>query len=143
MRGDDAWVQDAFVAALEADGWTCVTSPHGVDVVIAAQGSQRLLAEVVTDHADIDAAYGRLLRSVETPLFEDDRGADPLRYALVVPSCRALTAAQRVSTWVRSTLRFDIYEVHEDGSVALHGSTPLTDPDNFQGSNFHHRDDER
>jgi hypothetical protein len=67
--------------------------------------------------------YGQLLRRMRP---EDESG---VRYAAVVPES-ALTAALRVPTWVRATLGVDVYAVHEDGRVDLHGSTALIDPDN-------------
>lgn len=135
----EAEVEAAFVRALEADGWTCVTSPRAIDVT-ATRGRELLLAEVkghtTGPGLDVDTAYGQLLRSIQTPPLEEDRPPDyyPPRYALVVPSGKPLTAARRVPIWVRSTLAIDIYEVLEDDSVVLHGSTPVTDPDNFQAT---------
>jgi len=67
--------------------------------------------------------YGQLLRRMgDEPQPRD-------RYAVVVTE-PYLAAAKRVSTWVRSRLAIDLYAVHEDGWVELHGSTALTDPDN-------------
>lgn len=67
----------------------------------------------------------------------------PAQFALIVPSGRALTAAKRVHICVRSTLAIDICEVRDDDSMALHGSTPVTDPDNLPAGDFHHRDGNR
>jgi hypothetical protein len=128
MRGDEARVVDAFCAALEVDGWEVAREVEFVDVVAYKEG-MTIYAEAkgrtTSPGLDVDTMYGQLLRRM---------GNEPkprTRYAVVVPDT-ALAAAKRVPTWVRSRLEIDVYAVHEDGRVELHGSTALTDPDNFQ-----------
>lgn len=127
MRGDEARVVDLFCAALERDGWTVTREVEFVDVVATKEGVT-IYAEAKGRTAapglDVDTMYGQLLRRM---------GAEPrrsVRYAVVVPDT-ALAAAKRVPTWVRSRLGVDVYAVYENGRVELHGSTALTDPDNF------------
>ena len=126
MRGDEQRVVDAFCAWLEADGWAVTREAEYVDVVATKDGTT-IYAEAkgrtTSPGLDVDTMYGQLLRRM---------GDDPrprARYAVVVPDT-ALKAAKRVPTWVRSRLAIDVYAVHEDGWVELHGSTALTDPDN-------------
>ncbi len=127
MRGDEARVVAAFCAALEADGWDVTTEVDFVDVVARRDGAT-VFAEVKGRTAapglDVDTMYGQLLRRMRSEEELD------VRYAVVVPDT-ALAAAKRVPTWVRARLGIDVYAVYEDGRVELHGSTALTDPDNF------------
>ncbi|RBY96024.1 hypothetical protein DQ237_11400 [Blastococcus sp. TF02-8] len=122
----EAQVVEHFCAALEADGWTVTTEVKFVDVVATKEGAT-IIAEAKGHTSgpglDVDTMYGQLLRRMES---EDQPG---VRYAAVVPASY-LPAAKRVPTWVRSRLRIDVYGVHEDGRVELHGSTALTDPYN-------------
>lgn len=128
MRGDEARVVDAFCAALEADGWQVTREVEFVDVVATKDGAT-IYAEAkgrtTSPGLDVDTMYGQSLRRMA------EEPASHVRYAVVVPDV-ALAAAERVPTWVRSRLGIDVYAVHEDGRVELHGSTTLTDPDNFQ-----------
>lgn len=128
MKGDEARVVDAFCAALARDGWSVTREAKFVDVV-ATKGGTTIYADAKGRTAapglDVDTMYGQLLRRMKT---EDETG---VRYAVVVPDT-ALAAAKRVPTWVRSRLGIDVYAVYEDGRVELHGSTALTDPDNFR-----------
>ncbi len=128
MRGDEARVVAAFCAALEADGWDVTTEVDFVDVVARRDGAI-ILAEAKGRTAapglDVDTMYGQLLRRMRS---EDEPN---VRYAVVVPDS-ALAAAKRVPTGVRARLGIDVYAVYEDGRVELHGSTALTDPDNFR-----------
>ncbi len=127
MRGDEARVVAAFCAAFEADGWDVTTEVDFVDVVARRDGAT-VFAEVKGRTAapglDVDTMYGQLLRRMRSEEELD------VRYAVVVPDT-ALAAAKRVPTWVRARLGIDVYAVYEDGRVELHGSTALTDPDNF------------
>ncbi|WP_198588528.1 hypothetical protein [Geodermatophilus chilensis] len=123
---NEARVVAAFCTALEADGWEVRREVQFVDVVASRDG-MTIYAEAkghtTSPGLDVDTLYGQLLRRMRQ---EDEPG---VRYAVVVPS-GVLAAAKRVPTWVRSRLRIDVYAVHEDGHVELHGSTPLTDPAN-------------
>jgi hypothetical protein len=127
MRGDEARVVAAFCAALGADGWDVTTEADFVDVVARRDGAT-VFAEVKGRTAvpglDVDTMYGQLLRRMRSEEELD------VRYAVVVPDT-ARAAAKRVPTWVRARLGIDVYAVYEDGRVELHGSTALTDPDNF------------
>jgi hypothetical protein len=138
VRGDEALVVDAFCAALEADGWRVAREVEFVDVVAHKDGLT-LYAEAkgrtTSPGLDVDTMYGQLLRRM------GDEPRPQTRYAVVVPDV-ALPAAKRVPTWVRSRLGIDVYAVHADGSVELHGSTALTDPDNV-GFVLVEDDDER
>ena len=126
MPMKEAEVVDFFCAALRADGWSVTTEVKFVDVVAEKDGAT-IYAEAKGHTSgpglDVDTMYGQLLRRMDS---EDEPG---VRYAVVVPAS-VLPAALRVPTWVRSRLRVDVYGVHEDGRVELHGSTPLTDPEN-------------
>lgn len=130
MSMDEAHVVMAFRDFLEAQGWSTRTEADFVDVVARHRDGRTIYAEAKghtsSPGLDLDTMYGQLLRRMS---LEDQPRAD-VRYAAVVPH-QALTAAKRVPAWVRSQLRIDIYAVHEDGGMELHGSTPLTDPDNF------------
>lgn len=123
---NEAEVVRLFCAALTADGWDVTTEVKWVDVVAHKKGST-IIAEAkghtTGPGLDVDTMYGQLLRRMESA---DKPG---VRYAAVVPASY-LAAAKRVPTWVRSRLRIDVYGVHDDGRVELHGSTALTDPDN-------------
>ena len=126
MKGDEARVVDAFCAALERDGWSVTREAEFVDVVATKEGST-IYAEAkgrtTSPGLDVDTMYGQLLRRM------GDEPRPRSRYAVVVPDT-ALAAAKRVPTWVRNRLAIDVYAVHEDGWVELHGSTSPTDPDN-------------
>jgi len=128
MRGDEARVVEAFCAFLEADGWRVTREVQFVDVVAHRDGTT-IYAEAEGRTAgpglDVDTMYGQLLRRM------GDEPRPGTRYAVVVPDT-ALPSAERVPTWVRSRLGIDVYAVHEDGRVELHGSTALTDPDDFR-----------
>jgi hypothetical protein len=123
---NEAQVVEFFCAELEADGWDVTTEVQFVDVVARRAGST-IYAEAkghtTETGLDVDTMYGQLLRRMTS---EDD---PRVRYAVVVPAS-VLPAALRVPTWVRARLRIDVYAVHEDGRVELHGSTALTDPTN-------------
>jgi len=126
MPMNEAQVVRSFCAALAADGWDVATEVGYVDVVARRDGATiRAEAKGHTSSPglDVDTMYGQLLRRMRP---DDEPG---VRYAVVVPRT-ALAAALRVPTSVRATLGVDVYAVHEDGRVDLHGSTPLTDPDN-------------
>ncbi|RZU31339.1 hypothetical protein [Blastococcus saxobsidens] len=130
MRGDEARVVDAFCAFLEAEGWRVTREVEFVDVVATKDGTT-IYAEAkgrtTSPGLDVDTMYGQLLRRM------GDEPKQRARYAVVVPDA-ALPAAKRVPTWVRSRLGVDVYAVYEDGRVELHGSTAVTDPDNFQAA---------
>jgi len=128
MPMNKAQVVEHFCAALRGHGWDVTTEVQFVDVVAHKEGLT-IYAEAKghtsSPGLDVDTMYGQLLRRMTT---EDD---PYVRYAVVVPAT-VLTAAKRVRGWVRARLRIDVYAVSEDGRVDLHGSTPLTDPDNFR-----------
>jgi hypothetical protein len=112
MRGDEKRVVDAFVAWLQAEGWTTATEVNFVDVY-AKRGEERLYAEAKGRTSslglDVDTLYGQLLRRMGDP-------AANARYAVVVPT-EAVTAALRVPAWVRQRLSVDVYEVKDTGQV--------------------------
>ncbi len=115
MRGDEQRVVIAFCAHLRAQGWQVNTEVEYADVV-ATRAGRTLYAEAKgrtnAPGLDADTMYGQLLRRMGP---EDD----PLvSYAVVVPDT-AVSAAQRVPTWVRARLRIDLYVVSPDGQVAL------------------------
>jgi len=123
----EAQVVEHFCAALTADGWAVTTEVKFVDVVAHKDGTT-IYAEAKghtsSTGTDVDTMYGQLLRRI------GDAPNPRARYAVVEPDT-ALTATLRVPTWVRSRLLIDVYAVHEDGRVELHGSTALTDPENL------------
>ena len=112
MRADERRVVEAFCAHLIADGWDVRTEVDFADVV-AIRGGQRLIAEAKGRTSepglDVDTLYGQLLRRIS--------GRTDERYAVVVPSGRATTAALRVPAVVRKALRIEIFAVHDDGMV--------------------------
>jgi hypothetical protein len=128
MLGDEARVVDAFCAYLEADGWQVTREAEFVDVVAHKAGTTiyaEATGRTTSPGLDVDTMYGQLLRRM------GDESRAHARYAVVVPDT-ALSAAKRVPTSVRSRLGIDVYAVYENGRVEVHGSTALTDPDNFQ-----------
>lgn len=130
MSMDEAHVVTAFRAFLRAQGWSTTTEVDFIDVVAHHRDGRIIYAEAkghtTSPGLDLDTMYGQLLRRMSL----EDRPRADVRYAAVVPH-EALAAAKRVPAWVRSQLRIDVYSIDEDGRVELHGSTPLTDPDNF------------
>ncbi len=125
MPMNEAQVVRFFCAALLANGWDVTTEVEYVDVVARRDG-QTIYAEAkghtTSPGLDVDTMYGQLLRRMR-PEDQSD-----VRYAVVVPEA-VLAAALRVPTSVRARLGVDVYAVHDDGRVDLHGSTALTDPD--------------
>lgn len=108
----EAQVQEAFVAHLQAEGWTVTLGDASYVDVIAKRGDERLLAEVkgVTSSVgtDVDTLYGQILRRIS--------GKPDEEYAVVVPA-RILTSVQRVSSTVRAKLGIALFVVAEDGTV--------------------------
>lgn len=121
MRGSEAQVVEAFVAWLEADGWTVEREVEFCDVV-ARRGGEVLYAEAKGRTAavglDVDTLYGQLLRRV--PL--DAGGA---RFGVVVPS-EARTTALRVPASVRHILGITVYVVDSGGIVEVFPASPAT-----------------
>ena len=115
MIGDEARVTAAFTTWLRDNGWSVRLEVAHVDVV-AERGDHRLYAEVkgrTTDAGlDVDTAYGQLLRRMT------DTEPGEVRYGIVVPT-GAVKAALRVHAHVRATLRIDLYEVDDNGTVHL------------------------
>jgi hypothetical protein len=107
-------VVEAFCAWLERDGWTVHREVKFTDVV-AERGGEHLYVETKGRTAaiglDVDTLYGQLLRRMP------DESARA-RYGVVVPTA-AVVAALRVPDWVRPRLKIDVYEVTNEGSVAL------------------------
>ncbi len=106
VKGDERLVEDAFVAYLEAEGWSVQRQVHFLDVY-AKRGNEELLAEVkgltgASMNLDIDTMFGQLLRRMTSK---------EATYAVVVPS-EALRGVSRVPQWVRDALRIAVYEVH-------------------------------
>ncbi len=124
---NEAQVVDAFCRYLASQGWQDIrTEVDYVDVVAHRDGVTLYVeakGKTGSTGTDVDTMYGQLLRRMQP---EDEPG---VRYAVVVPHT-ALPAVLRVPASVRARLKIDVYSVHEDGRVELHGSTPLTDPDN-------------
>jgi hypothetical protein len=114
MHGDEKRVVNAFVAWLQAEGWTVQTEVNFLDVC-AQRGDERLYAEAKgrTSSAglDVDTLYGQLLRRMADP-------GTSARYAVVVPTA-AVQAALRVPRWVRQRLSIDVYEVNDADQVYL------------------------
>jgi hypothetical protein len=114
MHGDKKRVVDAFVAWLQAEGWTAQTEVNFADVY-ARRGDERLFAEAKgrtsAPGLDVDTLYGQLLRRMAEP----GNGA---HYAVVVPTAAA-PAALRVPGWVRQHLSIDVYEVNDADQVHL------------------------
>lgn len=99
MRGDEARVVDAFCVHLEADGWQVTREVEFVDVVARKEGTTIHVdaqGRTTSPGLDVDTMDGRLLRMGEEPRPRS-------RYAVVVPDT-ALSAAERVPTWVRSQI---------------------------------------
>lgn len=113
MRGDEARVVAAFVAWLEAEGWTVEQEVDFCDVVARRDG-MTMFAEAKGETAavglDVDTMYGQLLRRM--PIAEDES----YRFAVVVPT-RARHAALRVPRRTRDLLRISVYEVTAEGAV--------------------------
>jgi hypothetical protein len=112
MGGDEKRVVDAYAGWLEGDGWMVWREVDFVDIY-AERGQERLYAEAKGRTSeiglDVDILYGQLLRRMKDP-------ASGARYAVVVPTS-ALSAALRVSAWVRDRLAVDVYEVDDNGAV--------------------------
>lgn len=129
MRGDEERIIQAFVGWLTDQGWQVQREVAFVDI-LATRGEQTLYAEAKgrtsSPGLDVDTMYGQLLRRIPP----DEVGN--ARFAVVVPDV-TLRFALRVPVRVRAVLGIDVYSVTEAGEVSLHGSTPLTDPDNVGG----------
>lgn len=101
----------AFVAWLEAEGWTVQTEVAWADVVAERDG-ERLIAEAkgATSEPglDVDTLYGQLLRR----MVPDEN----VRYGVVVPA-RVEPLALRVPSFVRRALSIEVYSVAMDGTV--------------------------
>ena len=114
MYRDEKRVVDAFVAWLQAQGWTAETEVKFADVY-ARRGDQVLCAEAKgrtsSPGLDVDTLYGQLLRRMADP-------GTTARYAVIVPTA-AVRAALRVPGWVRQRLSIDVYEVTDDDQVRL------------------------
>lgn len=97
MRGDEAGVIRAFVAWLEAEGWSVEREAAFCDVVARRDGVTLLVeakGETQAFGTDVDTMYGQILRRM--PIAEDES----YRFAAVVPT-RARDAALRVPTRTR------------------------------------------
>jgi hypothetical protein len=113
MKGDEERVIRAFVAWLEADGWSVDREVSFCDVV-AQRGGETLFAEAKGETAaiglDVDTMYGQILRRM--PLAEDPS----YRFAVIVPT-RSKSAVMRVPKRTRSLLRIKVYEITAEGRV--------------------------
>ena len=111
--GRESEVVAAFTAWLRREGWDVRTEVEWADVV-ADRSGERLIAEAkgVTTAAglDVDTMYGQLLRR----MVPDEQ----VRYAVVVPAS-IVSKAERVPTFVRQTLRIEVYGVGTDGTVTV------------------------
>jgi hypothetical protein len=113
VRGDEARVIRAFVAWLEAEGWSVELEVDFCDVV-ARRGGETMFAEAKGETTlpglDVDTMYGQVLRRM--PIADDES----YRFAVVVPT-RARDAALRVPKRTRDLLRISVYEVTAEGEV--------------------------
>ena len=114
MRGDEERVVAAFCRHLESEGWTVEREVKFVDV-LARRDDVTLYAEAKGRTAamglDVDTLYGQLLRRVPEE-------ADGAVLGVVVPE-KAVAAAERVPSWVRTRLRVHIWAVSDADEVRL------------------------
>ncbi|GIU95779.1 MAG: hypothetical protein KatS3mg012_2236 [Gaiellaceae bacterium] len=113
MRGDEARVIRAFVAWLEAEGWSVEQEVGFCDVVARRDGVTMFVeakGETQAIGTDVDTMYGQILRRM--PIAENES----YRFAVVVPT-RARDAALRVPRRTRELLRISVYEVTAESVV--------------------------